>query len=237
MSAPTAIVNHGLSDGDESQEPALTATDPGEWDELTRFYHVNNANPISGIAGIKAIHAADGTFTQMYARRYRIIETSGSWHIVAVDFRGRLVTTDDKKLRKFLTDTWSATRENITYSNVAGADVHSGGGSGSWSTEAAGTGSGAKVEMTHANLVLEDQYLSTSKPDGSEVGWEDAPPDSDPYSVGNSKVPINPWWSLTDPTIKWPYGWVLDSRQAEDVGNGSLFRYTDRHVFKHKVNP
>jgi hypothetical protein len=241
MAAPTAIVNHGISSGQESRDPVFSYTGPGEFDSLIRYYHAYDSGGDFKVALASVLDIGDsdndagGIYLQMYAQSADVVTSSGAWFEVAVRFAGRFNNSADKMTRKMSSNTWSATRENTGYSNILGAWVYT----GTWGTDSTGSGT-ANLEMTGGSIVLEDTYLSNTSPDASSVGSGGSTPGIDPYQITSGELPINPWYAITDETIRWPYGWVLTSRRADHVrGNvsGTVYRYVDTFEFVHKVNP
>lgn len=248
MAAPTAVRICGIATGAEFSDPVFSPGGPGEWDFMTRNVLVDTSsnNWLTQAKAFSALHAADtsgrlaGEYSHMYAYNHRPISHLGDYSEVAIDFIGRLDTGDTKKLRLFETSSWTSTVSDASYDKITGASYHDG---SSWQVETTGTVNGATVEMTHGDVAIIDRYVALSggtAPDGSAVGNPTpliVTPDSSPYVITTSDLPENPWSSLTDPLIHWPYGWVLRARRVTDAGNGALFLYEDTFNFVQKESP
>jgi hypothetical protein len=187
----------------------------------------------------------------MYVRGYRLIEQSGNNSKVAIRYKGMLGSASDKKERKVNGSTWTAERDGIDVSKVDGAPLSpvltaAWNAWTAWGTDTTGTETSVKARVTHGDIVIQDTWFDTGDPDAfyrymgiQQPGSTAVNPNTYGAQVMPPTPPRNPWSSIPDKRLYWPYGWVLDGRSHESVGGGvgDLHMIKDRWVFRHKWNP
>lgn len=89
---------------------------------------------------------------------------------------------------------------------------------------------GQKAEIKQGLITVRDQYVATTRPSTSAIGGALTPPEA-PTTPSN-------WWSfLTDAIYVYPPGWVLESREIDElIGSDTCF-VVDTYVYYHAVKP
>jgi hypothetical protein len=101
------------------------------------------------------------------------------------------------------------------------------------STEAGvypGQTTGVPLESNQPLVGITVFYPALALPDLTQSGVNQVPPVS-------ASAPTNIWSFITNPTHTYPFGWVLDAREYENIPGTSVVLVTDQYVFYHRFKP
>lgn len=86
-----------------------------------------------------------------------------------------------------------------------------------------------KLKIDQPVLSVETEYFTTTEPVLSEV----KKPISGTYTPTLPTPPTQIWSWIANPTYVYPSGWVLDSREPEQLLDKNLWRVIDRCIFRY----
>ena len=96
------------------------------------------------------------------------------------------------------------------------------------------SGSADRWQINTAFVTVQDRYFTTTPPSTVQSGTVSTPPAA-------PEVPEDPWTGYTDPKrARHPYGWVLDSREIEELfnnGESGLWLVTDNYGYYFASTP
>lgn len=93
-----------------------------------------------------------------------------------------------------------------------------------------GGGLGTRWNIAEPLLVVRDNYFTSSLPDTSAIGTAVTPSNA-------PATPAYPWAGADPIRLQHPYGWVLESRDPEEVVPGTLWRCVDVYSYRHPGIP
>lgn len=209
---PVENIFYGVSELPIAISEERRTTSPTSWDTLKRTYLLDTNRDIdSALAAYFGEGSAHPRYPQMFIERADPIPQGNGIYEIVVDWKGILA---DKGYRR----TVKAFGETSNGENIGSA---LGGAYPSFIK---------KIKVEQPLLSVETTYITTGVPDVTGV--------KKPVSTfpdGFPTLPTPPtqvWTSITDPTYVYPSGWILDSREPNQLNRTQLYMVTDRHVFR-----
>lgn len=164
--------------------------------------------------------SAHSSFANMYVVNHSVASGGGGglWEI-DVDFLGMLTPKPYK--RKQTSYSEQAQGQNVAFSVALAAQGY--------------PLFAARVRAMQAALSTITSYVTTTEPDGTQVGVEVNPAALPPGYPAFPAPPASVWSYITDPTWVYPKGWVLDRRDPDQIAGANIWFVIDHHVFHHQI--
>lgn len=86
------------------------------------------------------------------------------------------------------------------------------------------------LEGNQGLVGLTISYVATTLPSMTNSGTGQSPP----VSVS---TPNNLWSAIVSPIHTYPYGWVLDSRETDEIPGTEVALVTDNYIYYHRYKP
>ena len=177
------------------------------FDQLTESYVIETTNILDSVASDFAKGDEHASYNNMHVTNWDVSKTRGNLWSVAVQYKG-LITEKPAK--------HSLRSYSQTYSGV-------------FKTPASPT-TAAQTTVSEPAVSATESIVIIGAPNTDDVGSEETLP----FTVS---TPPYIWSTIADPTLRWPDGWVLESRSAENIPETEVWFQTSEWIFYHPASP